>query len=322
VSKKLRLALSLLLLTLVAWRTDWRQAADAFAGLRPAWWLLGVGVYAATQVVSSVRWRLFAAPLGFRRPVGQFVALYYVGMFFNLVLPTSVGGDVVRAWYLDGGSRRRLNAFVSVLAERGSGLAVLVLLACAGVLLSPRPLPGWVAGGVWVAAGGALVGLAALPLLLRLTTRFDRIHRLAEAARLYLADGRLLVVTTLLSVVVQAANVLLVWMVGSAIGAPVPGSYYWVLVPLVTLLTLLPVSLNGMGVREGATVLLLAPLGVSSGTAVSLALLWFAAMALTSLFGAPFYLLGQFPRFEGTGDARPVCGNPDQGRTGQPAAAA
>ena len=69
----------------------------------------------------------------------------------------------------------------------------------------------------------------------------------------------------------------------AVLDAPVPGAYYWVVVPTVTLLTLLPVSLNGMGVREWGMTLFLVPLGVPAGTAVSLAFLWFAVFAACSL---------------------------------------
>src|SRR5262249_32503790 len=100
----------------------------------------------------------------------------------------------------------------------------------------------------------------------------------------------------LLSVFVQAANVVLVWLLGLAIGLSVPAGYYWIMVPMVTLLTMIPVSLNGMGVREGGTALFLAPLGVSEGTAISLAFLWFAVFTVTSLFGGGLYLFGSFPR--------------------------
>src|SRR5262249_1186810 len=125
-----------------------------------------------------------------------------------------------------------------------------------------------------------------------------------------------------LSVLVQSANVVLVWLVGRALGAEVPASYYWILVPVVTLLTLLPISLNGMGVREWGTVLMLAPLGVSEATALTLAFLWFATFSVVSLGGAIFYLWGRFPRFEVRPDDEPVRGDPDQGREGQPRAAA
>src|SRR5438128_6925729 len=122
VGKQLRLGASVTLLACLAWRIDWHQVALALRQVHWSSWLLGVGLYSATQVVSSLRWQLLAQPLGFRQPLGQFVRLYFIGMFFNLVLPTSVGGDVVRAWYLAENSRRRSAALVSVLLERGSGL--------------------------------------------------------------------------------------------------------------------------------------------------------------------------------------------------------
>jgi hypothetical protein len=320
-SKKLRLGASGVLLAVLAWRTDWRQVGDAFAHLHLALWLLGVGVYVLTQLVSSLRWQLLARPLGFQHSLGAFIRFYFIGMFFNLALPTSVGGDVVRAWYLDGRSGRRLNAFVSVLADRCSGLLVLLAMAGVAALVCPLELPGWIRGSVGSMAGGVLLGLAALPLLLRWTSRFSRTRRLASAARLYLRHRRTLLVAAFLSVVVQAANVLLVWLIGQALAVPVPASYYWILVPTVTLLTLLP-SINGMGVRENATVVLLAPLGVSGGAAVSLALLWFAAYTTASLAGAGFYLFGHFPRFQVQDDDATLRGDSAQGRARQSPAAA
>src|SRR5437870_4481455 len=128
--KLLRVAVSVLLLGVVAWKMDFAKVADAFAHLRLTYWLLAVGVFLVAQVASSMRWRWLARPLGFQQGPAQFLGYYFVGMFFNLVLPTSVGGDVVRAWYLDGHSGRRLPAFVSVFADRVSGLLVLLVLAC------------------------------------------------------------------------------------------------------------------------------------------------------------------------------------------------
>src|SRR3954452_25504408 len=75
--KLLRPAGSVALLAFLAWRTDWGEIARAFAGLRLGWWLLAVGLYAMTQVVSSLRWRLLAGPLGFRQTLRQFIAYYY-----------------------------------------------------------------------------------------------------------------------------------------------------------------------------------------------------------------------------------------------------
>jgi uncharacterized membrane protein YbhN (UPF0104 family) len=333
VSKYWRLGGSALLISVIAWRLDWQQVGSAFAALDVRLWLAAVGVYVVAQVASSLRWLLLARTLGLSGSLWRFSAYYFIGMFFNLVLPTSVGGDVVRAWYLareadrapPGG--RRTAAFLSVLADRANGLAVLMAVACAGLYLCPVPLPGWVTTTVLGMGAAALSGVAALFLLPFVHSRLpdrSRLQQVVGGVLVYLRDGRTLAWATGLSVVVQLANVVLTWLIGEGLGLEVPFPYYCILVSVVAVLTLLPVSVNGMGLREAGTVLLLAPLGVGSAAAVTLSLLAFAVQALASLAGCGFYLFGRFPRFtaEGQGDARSVRGGADQGRARKPPAAA
>lgn len=335
-----RLLGSVALAGLVAWRLDWEQLGGAFARLDLRLWAAAVLVYALAQLVSSLRWRLLSAPLGIVASYPRHVALYFIGMFFNLVLPTSVGGDVVRAWYLAregraaGDPPRRAAAFLSVVAERGSGLAMLVVMACVAGLLVPTPLPGWMSGLLLALGAGFLGGLASLPLLpwmARLPLVGRRLAPLLGLARTYLGRPGLLAVAALLSVVVQLAGVAQIWLIGVGLGLDVPMTYWAVVVPLVTLLTLAPVSVNGMGLRELGLVVLLAPLGVPAAPAVTLSLMQFAVTAVASLAGAGFYLAGSFPRFstaqaagqrEEETDADALAGGADQGRDRQSAAAA
>ena len=316
-NKTLKLGVSAGLLGWLAWRTDWAQVGQSFAHLRVGLWLAAVGLYLLSQVLSGLRWQMLARPLGFCRPLGPFVAFYFIGMYFNLFLPTSVGGDVVRAWYLDGGSGRRLTAFLSVFVDRLSGLLVLLGLACVAVAVCPVPVPGWVVTSVWGTAACAVLGLLSLPLLTQWTRRFARVRSLADSVRFYGRHPGLLLSSAGLSVAVQAANVVLVWLVGEAIGAPVPAAYYWIMVPMVTLLTLVPLSVNGMGLREWGMVLFLRPVGVAAGTALSLAFLWFCVFTVSSLCGAAVYLWGSFPRPEVQPDHGPLGDHSRQGRAGQ-----
>jgi glycosyltransferase 2 family protein len=295
VSKRLRWAGSALLLGVLAWRLDWRQLGAAFAGLDVRLWLAAVGVYVLAQGASSLRWQLLARPAGFGGPWRRYLAFYFVGMFFNLLLPTSVGGDVVRAWYLCGGvPGRRLPALTTVLADRAFGLGVLVLLACAAALCCPVPLAPWLCRAVAGLGAGLVLGLAALRLAGRLPGTPAR--RLAELARPYRGRPGLWLAATALSLAVQLANVVLVWLIGLGLGLEVPPGYYAVAVPLVTLLTLLPVSVNGLGLRELGMVTLLAPAGVPAAQAVTLSLLQFAAFGAAGLAGCGVYLFGKFPR--------------------------
>jgi uncharacterized membrane protein YbhN (UPF0104 family) len=322
VTKKLRLGVSVALLGWLAWRTDWGRIHEAFGHLRFGLWLAAVAVYFLAQLISGYRWQLLARPLGFHEPLRRFTAFYFVGMYFNLLLPTSVGGDVIRAWCLGGGSGRRVAAFVTVFVDRFSGLLVLVVVACVGVLACPVAIPAWVAGSVWGVAGGAAAGLALAPFLARRTARFSLVERLAECTRFYMDRPRLWAGTTGLSVGVQVANVVLVWLVGRALDLPVPAAYYFVLVPLVTLVTLLPVSLNGMGIREASTVVLLEPFGVNQGTALCLAVLWFFVLCAVSLSGGVVYLWGGFPKAEVRPRHDAIRRDSVEGRAGQPQAAA
>jgi uncharacterized protein (TIRG00374 family) len=374
-----RIGVSVLLLGLLAWWTDWAKIGRAFASMNVLYWLGAVGVFLVAQLASSVRWRWMAQPLGFTQGPGLFLGYYFVGMFFNLVLPTSVGGDVVRAWYLDGHSGRRLPAFVSVFADRASGLLVLLILACLGVTFSPLDLPAWVKWSVLGMAGGALLGMGGFGVLVlwkresikawgegrkrekdlrvaatlpgRLVGKLRRFTlSFSHTLTLYASSPGMVVGTTVLSLIVQAANVLMVLLIGAAVGAPVPLSYYWILVPVVSLLGVLIPSIGGLGIREFGTLLFLAPLGVDQDQAILVGFLWTLAQSAANFSGVFFYLFGRFERFraseaadegassemdsdEATGESkalaknmevRPdglVCHRPNQGRKGQPATA-
>ena len=324
--KYARLLGSAALLAVLAWRVDLALVARTLAGVCWWWWLGALLCYVASQVLSSLRWQALAAPLGFRRPLRDYVSLYFVGTFFNLLLPTSVGGDVARAWYL-AGAGKRWPAFLSVLADRLSGLFVLLLMAFGAALVVPQEP--WVRVAALGAGAAAALGLV-LFLLAPLGnggTEAGRglrgkVRQVAAVLGLYRRSPRLVLVATSLSALIQVANVVLVWMLGQGAGLPLPLDYCFVLMPLVALLTLLPISVGGLGVREGAVVLLLAPRGIAAGQAVTLSLLWFSVFVAAGLAGAGLYLSGRLPRYEVRTDDEPVGGHPDQGRTGQPRSAA
>jgi uncharacterized membrane protein YbhN (UPF0104 family) len=314
----------MVLLILIGWRMDWHQVGAAFA--RASWpvWVGALALYLAIQVISSLRWQLLSRPLGLGGNLAAYTRDYFVGMFFNLVLPTSVGGDVVRVVALAGregttlASGRHLAAALSVLADRVNGVLVLVALASAATLACPVALPVWMLWCVAALGVGATLGVAALPFLNRLlgacckvdpaahapgspvvnpggdapsSPWFERARQFLDAVAILVRHPGALAAATGLSVLVQAGNVVVIWMIGADIGLHVPPLYYAVWVPLISLLTLLPISLNGMGLREGGTVLLLAPLGVGAGEALTLSLLSFTVVTAAGACGGLWWFL-------------------------------
>lgn len=296
----IRVVVSVGILGWLGSRVDWNHIVEAFRELRWGWWLAAVGLYVVCQLLCSVRWMWLSRPLGFSKSITRFTNLYFVGMFFNLFLPTSVGGDAVRAVYLANGTGKRMAAVFCVLLDRASGLIVLVGLACIAAAFSPVQLPKQLRLATWGVGAATLAGVLSLPLLVRagVNLRQEKIRVLAEMLASYRTNLSLIIGTTLLSVIVQVLNVALVMLIGWALRLDVPAMYYALAAPMVTLFTLIPISLNGMGLREGGMVLFLAPAGVASGHAVTLAFLWFLVQTTTSIFGAFVYLFGHFGSME------------------------
>jgi glycosyltransferase 2 family protein len=319
VSKKawfwLRLIGSVVLVGYIAWKTDWSRIATAFNNLDSRFWFAALGLQLITQVISTWRWRMLAEPFKLGGTFREYLSYYFVGMFFNLVLPTSVGGDVVRAWYLAHRQKeatgKRMPAFLSVLADRVSGVVVLALVAAVATLLCPIQLPTTINIIVAGVALAALAGVIGLPLLNRIlhssrfaSHRFERFRRISEGGMTYLRDRPLLAKTTALSLIVQVNSVLVMALIGVGLGLPIPLLYYGILMPLVTLLTLLPVSVNGMGLRELSTGYLLVPLSVDPAQAVTLAFLLFTAQSAASLLGLIPYFTGGVQRFDARAAAK------------------
>ena len=153
VRKYIRIVVSALLLTLIAWRVDWSEVNQKFAHLRVELWFAAVGLYLLATIASARRWQLYARDMGFEQTLPQYCAYSLVGMFFSLLLPTLIGGDVIRVWYLNGDSGRKWSAIASVFLERVNGLLILIATACVGVLLSPVELPAWIVVSVLSIAG-------------------------------------------------------------------------------------------------------------------------------------------------------------------------
>jgi uncharacterized protein (TIRG00374 family) len=317
VKKYARLFISVAILAILVWRQrdKWDEIRTAFVQLNLSLWLLAVGMYVAIQLVSSVRWRMLGRVQGYDAPMGMYIAYYYIGMFFNLVLPTGIGGDVVRVWYLANregtGPRegRRMAALVSVLAERVNGILVLILLACVAVIFSPTALPPWISGTVAAIGALAVAGLISLPILNWLFHKYPRVghhrwlspvRRLLSGSLAYRGHPGVLFVVTALSVFVQVGNVVVWWLVGEALHLEVSPWYYGVLVPLVSLVATFVPTISGLGAREAATVVLLAPapFNVPEANAMTLSLLAFLATVVSSLGGLFFYLFGHFPRYD------------------------
>ncbi len=304
----LRMLFGLALLALVVW---WLEPAAIFASLATVE-PLPVVVAVATQVVAKLiwtyRWQAILRANRLERGFWELFAVVHIGLFFNTFLPSSVGGDLVRGYYTSrGGREQALISYLSVLIERILGLvtfaAMAAVAAAVALATGATPLPrqlllSVLAVGAAAVAGGALVfvwrgwtGIARkLPIPERWIDDLGRgldLFRRPETPRLAILSS---------SVALKLLGIVLYVLCGHALGLDLSPLVYFLVMPAAAVAAMLPVTLNGLGVREGVTVGLLSAFGAPTATAGALALLALAVITGFALLGGVFYVFYRQPK--------------------------
>jgi len=266
---------------------------------------LALIIYLATQMLSAARWMALARPLGFKMSLSEMTAYYFIGMFFNLFAPSTIGGDISKIYYLAGGEKGEgwaaasLRAAISVVADRAIGMFVLVCLGAAALVLFPYyAVPGPVRSATYVLALGLVAGGLMLPLVPRLLPHDGHplVVKLRVGLRSYGAGSRAIPLAIGYSAVVHLVQAWMHIFMGRALGVEIPYSFCVIIYPLVGTFAALPLSFNGIGLREYGYLFLLPAIGISSETAVAFGLLLFVIVALDSLLGGVVFLLHRSPK--------------------------
>ena len=289
----LKASASLALLGLLFYRTDGGELKRLVASIDWRFLAGGLACVTAGLVLSSYKWQRILRVDGIRCSLSELVKLYLIGTFFNNFLPTSIGGDAVRAYYVSRDFGNPAAAVSSILTERVSGLAVLILLPVVAFYPSavfiPSGLTGILTGSLALVV--LLAGAFMLPVVRRSCGKFlplkvgIEVERIAGAIGRYLSDIRTLSVIIFCSVLFNVLVVLSAWMVAGAIGLDLRMIDLMVVVPLIVLLTLIPVSLNGLGLREGGFIYFMSDLGVKNAEALSFSLLHYLLILVLSSVG-------------------------------------
>jgi uncharacterized membrane protein YbhN (UPF0104 family) len=303
----LRIAVSLVMLGVVFWRIpdfDWQ-------GIVPEWhattvlWLAGAALLTVFSIVlSAVRWQQVLHAMGLHGRLRALVPLYFAGQFVSNVLPTTIGGDVLRVSRLSRENGDTPDTFASVVLERLTGWLVLPLITFFGLVINPelREL-GRATSLAVIIAVATLSGLIIVLVLAdhpSLGGRFrtkqgwsrfigavhlgvDKLRRRPRAAVSVIGAGLLYQFVLCLAALMAAEAVGL-----TDLGLTPLLAFF----PAVLIAQVLPIGISGIGVREGAFVIFLTPLGVPAEQAVALGLLLYLLNLVASLLGAPAFAVG------------------------------
>ncbi|MDA0704850.1 MAG: lysylphosphatidylglycerol synthase transmembrane domain-containing protein [Proteobacteria bacterium] len=273
--------------------------AARFARLDSGWAGLAVLALLAQFLVAALRWRLVTAAIGAPLSVRSALRFFMIGAFFNQTLPSSIGGDAFRVWYAHRDGRGLSEAFSGVFVDRLSALFVIVLVMVASLpwlfALLTDPVARWSMAVVMVGGSAAFAALFALPL-----SSFGIFERWAATRLIVIVvrDARRALIGRQVGLAVGAASLVLLvlsalvlYLAGRAIGVDLGLVHCLLLMPPIVAISVLPISLAGWGLREGAAVVGFGFAGIAQADALAASLLFGLLLAAVSLPGGVLWLM-------------------------------
>lgn len=299
----LRAGVSVLALAIVFARVPFGEVVDAVRTLDVAWVALAFASVYAAILLSAFKWQLLLRARGYSLGMVRLTRHYLVGLFFNNFLPTSVGGDVVRAWDAGRDLGDAPEGAASVIAERLIASLALGLTAAVGLPFAHAGLQATAAVAVVIVASVALVVVFLMP------SRSEKMMRSAMGARfegvtdwvvraVHGVDATLrkrsaTVAVLLLSMGFQVLVALVNFCIFRALGSPVSLGACIVFTSVVSAVTMVPISISGHGVREAGYAYFFGLAGVPAAMAVTGSVLFFVIVAAATLPGALLFAIGR-----------------------------
>ncbi len=295
VNYAVKLGISTALLLLIFRQVDPARAWQAMRQVPPASILVAILLQLASNTVATYRWSLIMARIGFRHPFTFYLKSFFKGAFFNQGLPTSIGGDGIRILDCSRIKGTAEDAFYGVFIDRIVGLAGLLLLNICALLFNRTLLPGPIYYALLLVLGSLFSGLILLFFLRRFrfitTSRIlGYLGRLSERYFQVYSTAGAIALQTGLSVLTHLLAMTAFYVLGVSIGLDYPLQVYLSLVPPVILLTILPLSLAGWGIREGAMVGFFLLIGADRSRVLSFSILYGLLSLACSLPGLAVYL--------------------------------
>jgi glycosyltransferase 2 family protein len=278
---------------------------EALRSADMSWLLVSLAFFTAAQLAGIIRWALLV-PKHAAVTFGFLTNAYFVAAFFNTILPTTVGGDVVRGYDLIKATGEWKNSLASVLMDRLLGVAGFLAFGVAAWVGFPpaREDPVIRIGfygfcGVVALTFSILGSRKMLQTLLRpfskigLGTLHSHAKQFQESLLAYFKQPKRLLPAFGMSLLVQTLAILMFAAVVKAFSLPIPLLFLILAVPIIVTISQLPISLNGWGLREGATILMLQRINIEPAQALSVSLLCGVIPLASGVVGGLLFLARQ-----------------------------
>jgi glycosyltransferase 2 family protein len=295
----IKILVSAALLYLALRKANFADLAARLDLTSAAWLLLALAVTFLQIFIGVLRWRIVGVESGAPLPLRQAMRYNVIGTFFNQTLPSSIGGDAVRLWLVARSGAGWRAATYSIFVDRAVGLIALAIIIVGSLPWSSRLIANAygrsaltlldfaaLAGG----AGFLLIGVLPWPWLKKWWAT-HHIHACAVIANRVIFSLRNEPAVAILSFLVHFLAVVIAWCVVQSIAAPVGFGQIFLLIPPVMLITMLPISIAGWGVREATMGLAFGYAGLVTNEGVNVSLLYGAVFFVAGAVGGLVWIL-------------------------------
>ncbi len=287
-----------LLIYLLFFKIDFRQFLQVLSTSRIGYLVAAALLMIAGTALRAVRWQVLLSALSIRVPLSRLVSLYFVGAFFNLIMPSGLGGDAIKMVELSRSTGKVPEAIGTTLVDRAVGLWVLFVMALIALPFSYKLLPNrfaleilalilaGVLGG-WLMMATPIIPWLGSKIRLPAQDKLERFYR--SVSRLgYSALGKACLVSLVFNLMLIVFNILIAY----GLGVYQPLGVFLLFVPIISLSLALPISIGGLGVREGIYVLLFTAVGVSNTSSLAMSLAnYLITNVVVGLLGGIWYSL-------------------------------
>ena len=298
-----KVSITALLFLYIFRKINFQQFGATLRDARLGVLIVGFFVLWIGHYICIYRWRMLMRPLMPVLSLSHLFGIYCIGLFFNLIFPTVVGGDVVKMYYAGRPLKSYAQSFAATFLDRDAGMFAMMIIACVAVLAYPVIVPGIpVSLIIWSAFSAFVVGNIAIfnpHFHRRLNNVLRTLHlskialkadMISNAFQIMGKQKAVLVGSLLISFINQLLVISVTWIMAKGLRIQVSLWYFLIFVPVITLISMIPISLNGMGLREYSFMSLFGAIGILPVSCIALGLISSIVMILTSLPGGIVYI--------------------------------
>ena len=301
-----RIGISLILLVIL-FKFNKIDMGDLVADIKSAdklFLTIGFGVFFLVYFLGFLRWQMLLKAANIKIPLKKIISSFSGGIFFSIFLPSTIGGDIVRSADLGEHTRKVREVIATVFLDRLSGYIGLVVVILPALLLG-RDL---VHDNVVFSSVAVIIAVLVIVLLVLFNNRIysvitkflstpgagrikETIKDMHQEIHIFRNHKRVIIFNLILSTFIQVISPLSIYFIACSLGLNVNFIYFLIFLPIIGAITLIPISIGGLGLREGLFVVYFAKAGVIKQLALAMSLLSFSFVVIYGAIGGLIYVL-------------------------------